>query len=149
MKRFLIVLAFVGVLLIVGGQPAKTVNGARLGRTDRAIVNFEQPTKLMNVVLRGEYVFIHDEEKMEAGEDCTYVYRSQAGAAVKLVLSFHCQPVTRMKVSRFTIRTMRISTEPLLYEIQEYQFAGTKEAHRVPTNHEAINATVDVVGCCD
>jgi hypothetical protein len=149
MKRFLILLTAVGFLALAGGPSLPKASGSAPSNSERATVNFDTPTKLMNVVLKGEYVFIHDQDRMEAGEDCTYVYESHGGAPVKLVLSFHCHPVARAKVSRFTIRSIQMSADPLLYEIQEFQFGGSKEAHQVPARHEAVNATVDMMACCD
>ena len=79
----------------------------------------------MGVMLRGEYLFVHDDEKMAKGLDCTYVYDS----AGKLVVSFHCEPIERAKTDQFKVL---VTTKGNLLEIEEYQFAGSTEAHRVP-----------------
>ena len=95
-------------------------------KTEQASVRFNEPVKLLNVILMGEYLFVHDEEKMAKGEDCSWVYDSKG----KLVVSFHCVPVERTKASSFRIVTKRITTDRS--ELIEYQFAGDTEAHQVP-----------------
>jgi hypothetical protein len=91
-----------------------------------ATVRFNEKVKLVNVILQGEYTFVHDDAKMALGEDCTYVY-DRAG---KLVVSFHCIPVERKKATSFRIVTARVTND--LIELSEYQFADDTEAHRVP-----------------
>lgn len=148
MKHLLFSFAVVLLLTVNGGQPLPRANGAGASHKESAIVEFKTPVKLMHMILQGEYLFVHDEEKMAAGEDCTYVYKSEAGRPGKLVLSFHCLPVPRPKAESFTVRSSLILTKPVLYEVQEFQFAGSTEAHQVPSPSEAVNGTVDVVSCC-
>jgi hypothetical protein len=76
------------------------------------------------------------------------VYKSEAGVPVKLVLSFHCIPVARQKAANFTVRSSLLLAKPVLYELTEYQFAGSSEGHQVPSSPEAINGTVDLMACC-
>jgi hypothetical protein len=98
-------------------------------------MKFNEPVTLMGVTLKGEYLFLHDDEAMARGEACTYVYEGQAAVTNKLVASFHCRPAIRTQVQHFTVRTVLNPTGQ--YELKEYQFAGNVEAHRVPTNpHE-------------
>ena len=92
---------------------------------------------LMKTALVGKYIFIHDEEKMAKGEPCLYIYEyseNQAGKPEalpdKLVISFHCQPITRAKARQLiTTVQMRRNGD---FELSEIQFAGTTEGHRVP-----------------
>jgi hypothetical protein len=97
-------------------------------KTERATIQFTEPVKLLNVMLKGEYTFVHDEEKMAKGEDCTYIYDSSG----KLIVSFHCIPAQRPKADRF--RVLTVKTDPIygVRELKEYQFAGSTEAHQVP-----------------
>jgi hypothetical protein len=63
---------------------------------------------------------------MAKGEDCTYFYNRKG----KLIVSFHCTPVHRPKADRFKIVTWKdLRSVP---EIEEIQFSGSTEAHRVP-----------------
>jgi hypothetical protein len=103
---------------------------ADTGKVEKAKVNFTEPLKLKDVILKGQYLFVHDEEKMARGEDCTYVY-DQAG---KLIVSFHCEPVARDKAAQFKVIVTQTGISGIS-EIEEYQFAGSTEGHRVP-KHE-------------
>jgi hypothetical protein len=147
MKSFLFLFAVICTLVLTG-QPPTTANGGSLSHKEKAVVEFKAPVKLMHVILEGEYLFVHDEDKMQAGEACTYVYKSEAGKPGKLVISFHCIPVPRETVARFTTRTSLVLTKPVLYELTEFQFAGSHEGHQVPSRPETINAAVDVMACC-
>jgi hypothetical protein len=113
------------IVLALGTGIGLAQKKAEAGRIEKAKVEFTQPLKLMNVILRGEYQFVHDEEKMAKGEACTYVYDSSG----KLVVSFHCEPVARDKANQFKVLVTSKGNMP---EIEEYQFAGSTEAHRVP-----------------
>ena len=93
-----------------------------------AVVEFPGKVKLLGVILKGEYVFVHDEERMARGEACTYIYTNRAGQPGRLVVSFHCRPVERLRAERFTVMTTRLL--PDLLELHEYQFAGSTECHQ-------------------
>jgi hypothetical protein len=95
------------------------------GKLQKARVEFTETVKLKDVMLRGEYLFVHDDEKMAKGLDCTYVY----DPAGKLLVSFHCEPVEREKANQFKVM---VTTMGNVLELEEYQFAGSTEAHRVP-----------------
>lgn len=148
MKRYLALLVAICAVILVSSQQLPTATGAGVSKKESAVVEFKAPVKLMSVVLRGEYLFVHDDEKMEAGGECTYVYKLIVGKPIELVASFHCLPVSRAKVDTFTIRGSFLGTTPELYEISEYQFAGSSEGHQVPSNFHAGTATVDLVSCC-
>ena len=71
----------------------------------KAVAQFNEPVRLQGVLLKGEYLFVHDDAAMRRGEACTFVYKGDAEVAGKLVVSFHCTPVQRQKVSSFSVRT--------------------------------------------
>ena len=96
----------------------------------KAVAQFNEPVRLQGVLLKGEYLFVHDDAAMRRGEACTFVYKGDAEIAGKLVVSFHCTPVQRQKVSSFSVRTEQVS--PGINELREFQFSGETEAHAVP-----------------
>ena len=98
-------------------------------KKQKATVLFNQPVKLMGLTLKGQYLFVHDDAAMARGEACTFVYKGDADIASKLVVSFHCTPAQRPKVSSFIVRTELVSG---VNELREYQFDGDTEAHMVP-----------------
>ena len=115
---------------------AVTLSGTSLGGSKaapagkkQAVMQFIEPVQLMGVVLKGEYLFVHDDEAMARGEACTFVYKGNSPNAAKLVASFHCVPAQRVKVTSFTVRTAAVSG---IQELTEYQFSGETEAHTVP-----------------
>ena len=123
MKKLLFAGAILG-LIIVGAFAVKANTEAK--KSERATIQFNEPVKLLNVMLKGEYTFLHDEEKMAKGEDCTWVFDGSG----KLVVFFHCVPAKRKPVKNFQVVTVRLNND--LREIKEYQFAGSTEAHQVP-----------------
>ena len=105
----------------------------------RAITKFDQPVALLDVMLKGEYLFVHDDVAMREGKACTYVYKGNAEIRDKLVISFHCNPVERKKAEGFQVRT--IETSPGVIELREFQFGGDTESHAVPTS---VHAHIDM-----
>jgi len=93
-------------------------------------MQFDQQVQLMGVTLKGEYLFVHNDEAMARGEACTFVYKGVAEVPKKLVVAFHCAPAERAKVTKFTVRTLL--TSPGQDEVIEFQFGGSTEAHVVP-----------------
>ena len=125
MKRTLIATSmFMSLMISIAAFAVHTRAEAK--KNERATVEFTQSVKLLNVVLRGEYLVVHDEALMAKGEACTYLY-DRAG---KLVVSFHCTPVERPKSDRFRVVTRRLDPSGIS-EIVEIQFAGSTEAHQV------------------
>jgi hypothetical protein len=131
MKRFTFIAVIFGAALLFSGMLAP-IGRATASSKESAVVVFEQKVKLQNIFLKGEYLFVHDEEKMARGEDCTYIYNHRSGRPGELVTSFHCVPVQRETAARFTVVTTRLL--PDLFELREYQFAGSTEAHQVPVH---------------
>ena len=124
---------FVVVLcaLIVGSVSWET-KASNTVRKQSALTHFDRAVVLHGVTLKGEYLFVHDDAAMQRGEACTYVYEGNAPIPEKLVVSFHCVPVQRMKAKTFVVRS--VETSPGLTELQEFQFAGDTEGHAVPTS---------------
>ena len=129
MKRLTVF--FLGFALLISFTFAQA-GAARSTTREQALVNFPETVKLLSVLLRGDYVIVHDEEMMSMGEPCTYIYRSESGQPGKLVLSFHCQHLEREKVDRFTVRYTPRRGAFDIPEVQEFQFAGSTAGHRVP-----------------
>ena len=126
MKRLLVAGSMLAALMItIGAFAAHTKAEAK--KNERATIEFTQTVKLLNVVLKGEYLVVHDEAMMAKGEDCTYIYDKSG----KLIVSFHCTPVERPKSDRFRVVTRRLDPSGLS-EVVEIQFAGSTEAHLVP-----------------
>jgi hypothetical protein len=116
-------------LLSVGLAASGNTNGQK---AQRAVLQFDEPVKLLGVILRGEYVIVHDDERMARGEDCTSVYTRENGQQGKLVVSFHCIPVERTPVDHFTVTVGMSDPASNIPEMLEYRFAGSAEGHQVP-----------------
>ena len=122
---------FAALLMFVALGTTATVasKAPTAAKKQKAVMTFSQPIMLQGVMLKGEYLFVHDDAAMARGEACTYVYKGDAEIPGKLVVSFHCTPSDRLKVSSFTVRTELISG---VSELREFQYAGETEAHVVP-----------------
>ena len=132
MKSFLLFAGLLCALTLSSSSVPAVSSGVGVIRLQRAEVNFAQPVELMGVTLKGDYVFVHDDQAMARGEACTFVYRGFNEEPKNLVSTFHCLPAARNQVAHFTVRTSRNEMGQL--EITEYQFAGSAEAHLVPTH---------------
>src|SRR5437773_9063091 len=117
------VLLFVALLCAVAlsSSSSSSVAGANSKQKERAVTKFDQPVRLLGVVLKGEYLFVHDDAAMMRGETCTFVYKGVVETPDKLVISFHCLPEARNKVANFTVRTERLS--PGMTRLRENQIA--------------------------
>jgi len=115
--------------MVLSTSFAVSSNTAAAGKKQKAVAQFNDPVRLMGVTLKGAYLFVHDDAAMARGEACTYVYKGEAEIASKLVVSFHCTPIQRLKIDSFVVRTERIGGFNLL---REYQFSGGTEAHMAP-----------------
>jgi hypothetical protein len=99
-----------------------------------ATVYLSEPTLIGSTIVQGPVLFVHDEGKMARGEPCTSVRLFNPGEGpAETIASFHCIPRPARAPNTFTIKT-RPNTE-LGYGcvLIEYQFAGDREAHGVPT----------------
>ena len=114
----------------LSSSSAVVSKASNAGQKQKAVTQFNDPVRLQGVLLKGEYLFVHDDAAMMRGETCTFVYKGDAEIAGNLVTSFHCTPVQREKVYSFTVRTRQMS--PGVNEVSEFQFRGDTEAHAVP-----------------
>lgn len=130
MKSFLLFIALVCAVALTSSSSPSVTSAAGVAKKDRAVMKFSQPTVVMGVTLKGEYLFVHDDVAMAHGDACTFVYKGVVETPDKLVVSFHCMPVERARVSHFTVRSLFLS--PGLNELKEFQFAGSTESHLVP-----------------
>jgi len=144
MKRFLVFISLLAAIALSAMPLRTTTTAAGVGHKERATVEFTEPVRVLNVVLKGKYLIVHDDEKMAAGEACTYIYETRTGGADKLVVSFHCAPVMRQKVATFTFRTA-LSPYANMQELREFQFAGSRESHKVPAIIDTKPAVVSVM----
>lgn len=140
MRSFVLFIAFLFVA-ILSSSPGPSVTAAEAGKKEKAVMNFDQPVRLMNVTLKGEYLLVHDDAAMARGEACTFIYKGLNETPKKLVASFHCVPSARAKAENFRMRLSQLSAGE--YELTEFQFAGSTEAHLVPTGQHAEH--VDLV----
>ena len=137
MKTFVFILVVLCALLI--GSVASNSTAATDGQKRKAVAQFDNPVTVQGVVLKGKYLFVHDDAAMARGEACTYIYKGQAEARDKLVVSFHCIHVERAATKHFVWRTRE--NVPGIVDLEEFQFSGETAAHGVPL---LKNATVPV-----
>lgn len=130
--RRLALFVFISSLAVWFSFAAAPKSKAEGPSKELAVVEFAQTVKLQGVLLRGEYVIVHDEERMARGEPCTWIYRSDKGKEGELIASFHCVHVERAKAKNFVVRFQTRNTPYDTPEILEFQFAGSTASHRVP-----------------
>jgi hypothetical protein len=144
MKRLFVFISVLAAIALSAMPLRTTTRAAGVPHKESATVEFTEPLRVLNVVLKGKYLIVHDDEKMAAGEACTYIYETKTGAAGKLVVSFHCTPVMRPKAATFTFRTA-MSPYVNVQELREFQFAGSNESHAVPAVIDTKPAFVSTV----
>ena len=96
----------------------------------KAVAEFSKPVTVQGIVLKGTYLFVHDDAAMKRGEACTYIYQGVAEVRDNLVTSFHCIHVERARTHNFIWRTREAA--PGIAELLEFQFSGETAAHAVP-----------------
>ena len=96
----------------------------------RAVAEFPNPVTVQGIVLKGQYLFVHDDAAMNRGEACTYIYEGVAAVPDKLVTSFHCIHIERAKAKNFVWRTRETASG--IRELVDFQFSGETVAHGVP-----------------
>ena len=127
-------LVFVSVVLctlLIGGVSWKTTAATDLQKR-RAVTQFDNPVIVQGVVLKGQYLFVHDDAAMNRGDVCTFIYKGDTEAPDRLVAKFHCLHVERARAKNFTVRTREVA--PGMLELTEFQFGGETAAHAVPAS---------------
>ncbi len=132
MKRVIVISFVLFGLLVLGGNVLPLGRSGASAMVDSAVVEFTETVRLREVLLRGQYLVVHDEEKMFRGLPCTYVYRGKERIDDNLVTAFHCIHAERQQVSSFKVTFARRVTPSGVAEIAEIQFAGSKDGHIVP-----------------
>ena len=125
-------LLFISVVLctLILGSVLSTSTAATGDQKQKAVARFDRPVTLQGVVLKGTYLFVHDDAAMNRGEACSYIYKGEREVPDKLVVSFHCTHVERAKASHFLLRT--VDTPSGISELREFQFSGETASHAVP-----------------
>ena len=140
MRSLFLFIAFLGALTLSSSIVPSVSNASNTAKKERAVMKFSEPVQLMGAELKGEYLFVHDNEAMARGEACTYVYKGAAENVNNLVISFHCMPVAAPRAPYFRVRAgLNMLGQ---YEIREFQFAGSTEVHLVPLNHHTAHVTL-------
>jgi hypothetical protein len=140
MKSFLLLIAVVCAVLLTSNSTPFVSNAADVAGKQSATMRFDKPVKLIDVTLKGEYLFVHDDAAMARGDACSFVYKGLRESPANLVVSFHCTPANRGKVEHFTVRMLQ--TSPTEFELREFQFGGSTEAHLVPVHQPGEHVTV-------
>jgi hypothetical protein len=140
MKSLLLFIAILCVVTLSSSLTPSVSNAANAAKKERAVVKFDEPVQLLGITLKGKYLFVHNDAAMATGEACTFVYEGQAENVNNLVIAFHCTPAERARAGYFTVRTLPTLTGQ--YELREFQFAGSTEAHLVPSHRHADHVTI-------
>lgn len=124
-------LVFISVVLciLVLGSVSWNSAAATNVQKRKAVTEFANPVTVQGVVLKGKYLFVHDDAAMNRGEACTYIYKGAAELRDNLVVSFHCIHVERKMAKNFILRSRET---PAGTELLEFQFDGETAAHGVP-----------------
>jgi hypothetical protein len=121
--------------LIVGLMSVGTVASRSQSGTARtsAIVNFTDPVLVIDQLVMGPVLIVHDNDKMALGEACTTFYRfDPARGPQEEIVSFHCTPVRRTVAEKTRLTLSEKNSEPGCKRLLEYQVAGEAEAHAIP-----------------
>ena len=115
-----------------------------------AIVRFNRTTDVSGALLNaGEYLIVHDAERMARGDACTtfYSFGESGSGAQEEAVSFHCIPRQREVAgrTRLTLAPVPGDTYGCTYswgwtmdKLTEYQFAADSEGHGVPDRTPAL-----------
>ena len=125
-------LVFISVVLctlILGSVSWKTTAATDVQKR-KAVTEFTKPVSVLGVVLKGKYLFVHDDAAMNRGDACTYIYKGEAEVRDNLVTSFHCLHIERAKAKNFILRSRETASG--VVELTEFQFSGETAGHGVP-----------------
>ena len=130
-----VALALMGVL---GAATVATRGDGVAPARQWAIVYLAEPTLIGSTIVQGPVLFTHDDQKMARGEPCTtvHLFEPETGPAEEIA-AFHCVPISRTVVDKFTVRTRPNAALGFGCILTEYQFAGDAEGHGVPSRADA------------
>jgi hypothetical protein len=129
MKGYIVATLLAGALMI-SGAVLVTSGTVQSPRIESAVVTFNEPVRLQDVILRGSYLFIHHEGLMARGKPCTFVHIVGGEKDGRFVISFHCRPVKRNKAEQFKVITSQCMAGDTPV-IEEIQFPGSAEGHQI------------------
>jgi hypothetical protein len=134
MKRLVLIILIITLVALANlfSDKFSMTGKAETLRRQQAIVEITEPVKLLGVILKGDYLFVHDEEKMAQGAPCSYIYSLRDGKTDRLVASYHCVHMNRPAAETFILRLSHRISPSSLREVEEFQFAGTRDGHRIP-----------------
>jgi hypothetical protein len=122
--------------IIVGTMSAGTIASRGQGVAGPrtwTMVNFVDPVRVLDQIVMGPVMIVHDDQKMEQGEACTTFYRfDKVRGPQEELISFHCTSVQR-SVAATTQLTVSETAEVGCKRLVAYQIAGEAEAHAIPT----------------
>jgi hypothetical protein len=131
MKARILVLS----LLVVGAMSVGTTASRGQGVSGQrtwTLINFINPVRVLDQVVMGPVMIVHDDQKMEQGEACTTFYRfDPARGPREELVSFHCTPVQRT-VAAVTRLSVSEVEDGACKRLLEYQIVGESEAHAIP-----------------
>lgn len=129
--RFLIFGVLVVGMMSVGAIASRGQGAA--GARSWTMVNFVDPVRVVDQLVVGPVLIVHDDQKMEQGEACTTFYRfDPARGPQEELISFHCTPVRRPLTTTTRLTTSE-SPDIACKRLLEYQIAGESEAHAIPS----------------
>lgn len=138
MKSLLLFTALLSVAILGNSSAPPAANAAAV--KEKAVAKFDGNVTLMDIRLKGEYLFVHDEAAMARGDACTFVYQGVEAKPENLVVYFHCTPRVRAIAEHFIVRTLEVA--PGQFELREFQFAGSPEGHLVPVSQHAEHVAI-------
>lgn len=138
MKTILLVAALLSIAILSNSSIPPTTSAASV--KEKAVARFDGNVTLMDIPLKGEYLFVHDDAAMARGEACTYVYKGAQEKPENLIVYFHCTPRIRAIAEHFIVRSLEVA--PRHFEVREFQFAGSPEGHLVPVSLHAEHVTL-------
>ena len=125
------------LITVIFGTGA-VASGDRASGRQSAAVYLTEPTLIGSTIVQGPVLVVHDEAKMARGEPCTSVQLFNPGEGpTEMIASFHCIPRQARVSNRFRIQTRPNTSLGYGCVLVEYQFAGDREAHGVPTPADA------------
>lgn len=129
MKRSFLFTLVLGAFLFAGIPTIKADDHHHAKQS--ATINFDQQYRLKGALLFGEYLVVHDDDAKTRGEDCVFFYKVKADGTKTLAASYHCKAVKRAKAEKFEVKAFRRNAPWSIADIEEIQFAGSTEGHRV------------------